>query len=426
MDNDLDKVKKDLSQKWRNRDLSPLVTDATRMQLDRPGDWDPPAGVTSKRKVIDMTIGIPDASSLPKSALLKSAKKVVDVPGDGAYTYGFGMGYTRLRAQLADRYTRRKGLEVDGNWFQLTNGSSGAIDLICRTLINPGDVIISESPTYMGTLRNFRGVLANIHSVPVDKDGLIIEALDRKIRHLKDAGKTIKFIYTISTFQNPTGACLSLERRIELLRLAAEHDILILDDDAYGDLYFDKTPPTALSTLSGGYGVITVGTLSKVLATGLRIGWIHAEPEMAEIMGKMRFAMGLNQISVRLISDYMSDGSLDHHIDEVRKLYARKMHLLCDNLTRYATEHLSFDAPGGGFYLWLKLREGLSAESVWRTAAEEGVSLTRGTSFFPDKNPDTEYLRIAFPWTPLDQLEEGARRLAGACERVALGKGLSA
>jgi 2-aminoadipate transaminase len=423
MNKDLDKIKKDLSGKWRNRDLSTLVNDVTRMQLDRPGDWDPPAGITAKRQLIDMTIGIPDAASLPKSALLESAKRVLDHPGDGAYTYGFGMGYTRLRAQLADRYTRHKGLEVDDGWFQLTNGSSGAIDLICRTLLSPGDVIISESPTYMGTLRNFRGVLADIHSVPVDKDGLIIEALDKKICHLKEVGKAIKFIYTISTFQNPTGACLSLERRIELLRLAAEHDILILDDDAYGDLYFEKKPPTALSTLSGGYGVITVGTLSKVLATGLRIGWIHAEPKLAEIMGKMRFAMGLNQISVRLISDYMSDGSLDRHIDAVRNIYTNKMHILCDRLSVLASEHLSFDAPDGGFYLWLKLREGLSAENVWRTAAEEGVSLTRGTSFFTNKDPDAGYLRIAFPWTPLDQLEEGARRLSIACERVALGKG---
>ncbi len=422
MTTDLDILRQTLSGRWENRDFESLVSTPTRLQLHLPGDWDPPEGIKAKQNPIEMAIGIPDSDTLPKQGFLESAQRVISAPGEAAYIYGFGMGYTKLRAQLADRYTRLKGLPVTEDWFQLTNGSSGAIDLICRTLIDPGDVIITESPTYMGTLRNFRGVLAEIHSVPVDSDGLQIDALKEKILDLSKRGKKIKFIYTISTYQNPTGGCLSLARRIELLKIAAEHDILILDDDAYGDLYFNTPPPPALSALSGGYGVITVGTLSKVLATGLRIGWIHGEPRLTALMGKMRFAMGLNQIMVRLISDYLTDGTLDRHIDTVRKLYAEKMQRLCDSLHYFADDFLEFNPPGGGFYLWLKLKDGLSATQVWRTAAEEGVSLTRGASFFPQGAPDGEYLRIAFPWTPMDQLESGAERLAIACRRVAQGQ----
>jgi 2-aminoadipate transaminase len=423
MATDLDSLQQSLSSRWKDRDFDSLVNTATRLQLNLPGDWDPPAGISPLRKPIEMAIGIPDSGTLPKSSFLASAQRVISAPGEAAYIYGFGMGYTKLRAQLAERYTRKKGLPVTEGWFQLTNGSSGAIDLICRTLIDPGDVIITESPTYMGTLRNFRGLLAEIHSVPVDEDGMRIDALEDMILQLRSRDKKIKFIYTISTYQNPTGTCLPLERRLELLRIAAEHNILILDDDAYGDLYFDTPPPVALSALSGGYGVITVGTLSKVLATGLRIGWIHGEPRLTELMGKMRFAMGLNQVMVRLISDYLADGALDEHIDNVRNLYASKMHRLCDSLTHYADDFLSFRPPGGGFYLWLQLKDGLSATEVWRTAAEEGVSLTRGGSFFPQGAPEAQYLRIAFPWTPLDQLEQGAERLATACRRVAQGQG---
>jgi len=421
---DLATIRKKLATQWQKRDFSNLANTATNSLMNLPGDWDPPAGVIPRQPLIRMAIGIPDAQSLPKQELLETAQAVIRAPGEAAFTYGFGMGYTRLRAQLAERTTRLKGLVVDEDWFQLTNGSAGAIDLICRTLIEPGDVIIAESPTYMGTLKNFRGVLADIHSVPVDKDGLLIDALEHLILKLRKQGKTIKFIYTISTFHNPTGATLALSRRIALLALAARYEILILDDDAYAELYFGDQPPTALSVLSGGYGVITVGTLSKVLATGLRIGWIQAEPAIIQLMGKMRFAMGLNQLVVRMISRYMQDGILDRHIESVRKLYKEKMLRLCDGLTKYARDYVSFHPPEGGFYLWLKLQGNLTAEHVWRTAAEEGVSLTQGTAFFPSRDPAGEHLRIAYPWTPMEDLEEGARRLGLACERVLRGKGL--
>ena len=204
--------------------------------------------------------------------------------------------------------------DLDADWFQLTNGSSGAIDLVCRTLINPGDVIIAESPTYMGTLRNFRGMQADIRAVPVDKDGIDIEVLAQLIDTLEEAGKYIKLIYTISTFQNPTGATLSLARRKALLRLAAGHGILILDDDAYGELHFARSPPQSLLSLSGGHGVITVGTFSKTLATGLRIGWIVGQPSIVALFNNMRFAMGLNQLMVRVIARYMDEGVFDEHV----------------------------------------------------------------------------------------------------------------
>lgn len=372
-----------------------------------------------------MAIGIPDSRTLPKDAFLDSARRTITKPGEAAFIYGFGMGYTKLRAQLAERYSRDRGSQVNEEWFQLSNGSSGGIDLICRTLINPGDVIITESPTYMGTLRNFRGVLAQIESVPMDENGLLTAELEALIVTLKAAGKTIKFIYTISTFQNPTGATLSEQRRIELLRLAAEHGILILDDDAYGELYYDQRPPEPLSALSDGYGVITVGSLSKTLATGLRLGWIHARPELVQLMGKMRFAMGLNQMVVRLISEYMTDGALDEHTKQVRALYHQKMEILTGALENQAGELLSFDRPIGGFYLWVKLRDGLTADAVWRTATQEGVSTTPGTSFFPARiDHSGEHIRIAFPWTPIEDLEEGAARFAAACKRVAEGDGV--
>lgn len=417
-----DDVRRHLGTIWANHDWSALANDATRSLITVRGDWDPPEGIEPKRQLIRMAIGIPDSLTLPKQALEESATRVISKPGEAAFVYGFGMGYPRLRAQLAERYSRDRGHAVDEDSFQLTNGSAGAIDLICRTLIDPGDVIIAESPTYMGTLRNFRGVMADIRSVPMDENGILIDALEDLIRDLRAENKTIKFIYTISTFHNPTGATLSEERRRELLRVAAENHILVLDDDAYGELYFDDRPPTSLSALSGGHGVITVGTFSKILATGLRIGWIHGAPELIALTGKMRFAMGLNQLIVRVISDYMDGGHLDEHADHVRALYEDKMNTLADALLRHGGEFVEFSRPRGGFYLWVNLKGGITADAVWKTAMEEGVMVTPGINFYPARrDPDGEHIRIAFPWTPAEELEEGARRFGLACERVAAG-----
>jgi len=255
-----------------------------------------------------------------------------------------------------------------------------------------------------------------------DENGLRVDQLEALIMKLRQAGKRIKFLYTIATFHNPTGATLTLERRWDLLALAAEHNILILDDDAYGELYFDEPPPPTLLALSGGHGVISVGTLSKVLATGLRVGWIIAEPGMVQMMGKMRFAMGLNQIIVRVISDWMAEGELDRHLARVRSRYRDKLAHLTQALERHVGDALAYRAPEGGFYLWAKLAEGLTAEQVWRIATREGVSLSPGFSFFADKiDPAGEHLRIAFAWTPEEELEEGARRLGRACARAARG-----
>lgn len=331
---------------------------------------------------------------------------------------GWGMPVCASRSQNAQR---TRGLTYTAANYQLANGSAGAIDLICRALIEPGDVILCESPTYMGTLRNFYGVGAVVKAVPMDAGGMDIDALERTIIEVSGCGQTIKFIYIIATFQNPTGATLGVPRREQLLALAAKHKILILDDDAYAEIYFGDAPPPMLAQLSGGEGVLTVGTFSKVLATGLRIGWIAGPAALVELIGTMRFAMGLNQIMVRVIAGYMASGELDEHAKRIRVLYRTRMNRLADALDEHLGNFATFERPEGGFYLWLRLAQGLAAEDVWRAAAEEGVMLTPGVNFFPGRVDVGSHLRIAFPWTPIDQLSEGARRLGRACERAAAG-----
>jgi DNA-binding transcriptional MocR family regulator len=285
-------------------------------------------------------------------------------------------------------------------------------------------VILAEAPAYLGTLRNFRGALADVRSVPMDAEGMRVDALSEAMRDCRRQGARVKLVYTISTFQNPTGRTLSLERRRALLELAASEGVLVLDDDTYGELYYPSEGPgrdavPMLSALADGHGVITVGSFSKVLATGLRVGFVHARPELIELMQRMRFEMGHSPFLLEAIARLGAEGVLDAHLSRMRALYAQKMETLADALDRCAAPYLRFERPEGGFYLWAALAQGLGAAQVWRAAYREGVAVNPGSGFFADGlEPSGEHLRLAFSWTPIERLEEAAQRLSRACERV--------
>ncbi|MCP4622934.1 MAG: PLP-dependent aminotransferase family protein [bacterium] len=415
-------TKERLNRIWLNRDFRDVASLAAKGIIDSPGEWDPPKGVVPRRELMFLSIGEPDTDSLPRDLINNAMRQVMNRKDDSALRYGYGIGYFPIRKYLSERYSRIRGFEVTEDWFWLANGSSSAIDMVVRALIDPGDVIIAEAPTYMGTLKNFRAMMADIHTVPVDSEGLDTDQLAQKVQELRQKGKRVKLVYTISSFQNPAGVTLSRDRKEKLLELAAEEGFLILDDDAYGELYYENQPSIPLSALSEGSGVITVGTFSKIVATGLRIGWIHAHPDFFKTFGRMRFDMGQNQMALRMMGRFLSDGHLEEHVKRVRALYQKKMNIISAAIEKHAGEYLSFKQPQGGFYLWITLADGLTANNVWRTAMEEGVLVSPGFAFFPDRvDKSGEHLRIAFAWTPTDQLEEAVKRIACACRRVQSG-----
>ena len=410
-----------MAARWSARSPKDVANDASTPLFGTAGEWDLPQGVTPKRDLLYLAVGIPDVASLPKEAMAAAAKRTLEKPGDAALRYGFGQGPSGIREWLAERRNRVEGTSVDADWFQLTNGSSGAIDLIVRSLINPGDVIIAECPTYMGTLHNFRGVRADVRYVPMDHNGIDMDALSDLLDDLGREGKTVKLIYTISAFHNPTGWTLSLDRRKRLLELAYQHDVMILDDEAYRDLWFDNPPAQAISALSAGYGVITTGTFSKTVATGIRVGWIHAQPELLALFGRMRFGMGQNQFGLRAFGQFLADGAFEPHLEKVRAIYQHKRDVLHAALTREVSEYLDWELPEGGFYIWAAPKGDIRVEDLWRTSVEEGIAVNPGSGFMPVEALGEERIRIAYPWTPEDQFDEAARRLRLACERVVAG-----
>ena len=303
-----------LSGRWSGRDPLELANRATRALESSAADWSPPPGVEPKAPPVRLGVGMPDAATIPSDDLRSALERALAVPPDGPLRYHFGPGYEPLRELLADRFVRETGMDIDLDWIRLANGSSGAIDLICRCLIEAGDVILAEQPSYMGTLHNFRAVQADVRAVPIDVEGIVIAELERALYEVEAEGKKVKLIYTISSFHNPTAVTLSEQRRREVLALAAAHDALILDDTAYRELWFRDPPPSSLAALADGHGVIMTGTFSKILATGLRVGWILAPPEWIELFGRMRFDMGQSVLIQRMLVEYMAEGRLDGHV----------------------------------------------------------------------------------------------------------------
>ncbi len=414
-------IKDRLSERWSARSPREIANQFSAPLYGTPGEWDLPKDVEPKRDLLYLAVGIPDTASLPRAQLQTAYQSIHNMAGDVALRYGFGQGPSGVRAWLAEQRNQLEQTNVTEDWYQMTNGSSGAIDLIVRSMINPGDIIIAENPTYMGTLHNFRGVGAEIEYVPMDQQGLKTDVLDELLTRLKGEGKTVKLIYTISAFHNPTGVTLSLARREALLEIAYKHDVMILDDEAYRELWYDSPPPRALSAMSDGYGVITTGTFSKTVATGLRVGWIHARPELFGLFSRMRFAMGQNQLGLRAFGEFLGAGAYEPHLDEIRRVYRTKRDAIHAALSREVSDYLDWEVPDGGFYIWARLKPGIDLTELWRTAVHEGIAVNPSTGFSPSEQYFEPCIRIAYPWTPLDQFDEAARRLRLACERVVAG-----
>lgn len=418
---EFEETRRKLAERWQHRSPKAIGNRLSTPLFGGAGEWDLPADITPKKDLLYLAVGIPDVASLPKAQLQAASVKTHSLPGDLALRYGFGPGPNSIRQWLANHRNKLEGTSVNEDWFQMTNGSSGAIDLIVRSIIDPGDIIIAENPTYMGTLHNFRAVGADIRFVSVDRHGMNIAALDTLLTEIKREGKTTKLVYTISAFHNPTGYTLSQERRERLIEVAFKHDVLILDDEAYRELWYDKPPPPALSAMTDGYGVITTGTFSKTVATGIRAGYIHARPEILALFGRMRFAMGQNQLGLRAFGAFLDAGDYEPHLEHIRDVYREKRDVLDRALKKECSEYLDWEFPEGGFYLWASLKQGIKVTPLWRTAVEEGIAINPGTGFSQAGSPPAECIRIAYAWTPIEQFEEAAARLRIACERVVAG-----
>lgn len=451
-----------MTERWAARDLNALMSQRVRkLNTGSVTDWGLPARQPDPgMSPISLAGGIPDDATLPRRGLLAAMARALGLapedvgaaevtgnrapasgsapaggPGDpcgtlpfdrgaqrgaAALSYGGPHGFEPLRAEVARFFARDQDPAIGADHLVLANGAAGAIDLACSALLDPGDVVVTEAPAFSGSLRTIRGHGARLVGVPMDAQGVCVDQLDDTLRRVAAAGTPAKLVYVSPTFHNPTGITMPIARRHELLEVAARHGVLLLEDTAYNELYFgDRLIPT-LGALAQGHFVITAGTFSKVVAPGLRVGWLQARPELLRLLMPARFDMGNSPLLHRMLYEYMISGELEAHVGRMRAVYRDKMCVLAGALRESCGTALQFTEPGGGFFLWLRLDAPLKAQAVQAQALERGVVFPVGRGMFPAEGPapDGEYLRLAYSQAGMDHLRTGAERIA-ACLRSA-------
>jgi 2-aminoadipate transaminase len=366
---------------------------------------------------IMLTGGIPDPASLPIDDLIACNETVLRREGTFALMYGGPQGYPGLREWLARDANKREGLSLGPEHFVLTCGSAGALENICETLLDPGDVAILEQPCYPGTTRLLKSCLPEIAGVGVDDDGIEVDELERTVARVVSESKRPKLLYTIANFQNPAAGTMSLERRKAVVELCRKHDILIVQDDAYGPIGFDTEPQPSLFTLAGGTGAVLLGTFSKTLATGLRVGWIMGEQPLIDAVTRMRFDMGVSPWTSRVLGEFCESGRFEGHVPRVVEIYRRKRDAMLSALDERCSRFARWSSPKGGFFLWLQLSEGIDTDRLRYTANEEGVGYVGGGAFYADGSGGN-FVRLCYSNVAERDIPEAVMRFGRALERA--------
>jgi 2-aminoadipate transaminase len=333
--------------------------------------------------------------------------------GAAAMTYGDPQGYRGLRELVCEKYERFESFSTTPDNIIVANGSGHALSLAFSAFVDPGDVIISESPTFSGSLHTMRRHGPEILDVPVDGEGIVTDAVRERLTALRAQGRRCKLIYTIVNFQNPAGPSQSLRRRHALLELANEFDTLILEDDAYGELRFEGETLPPLFALDRNARVIRAGTLSKILGAGVRLGWLCAPKEMIPAFQGFLFGGGVNPFMSRVATYYLRD-HLTEHIKRLIDIYRAKR----DGMLRGLDETLGgtdavISRPEGGFFIWIRLPSGTDPKRLQELAVEARAQYTPGPAFFP-QGGGHEYIRLAFSYESAEKCYEGARAIGRA------------
>ena len=366
--------------------------------------------VASRPEVVSLAGGMPYVRALPDELVTGALDRVMRDQGPTALQYGSGQGIPALREQILE-IMALEGISGSVDDVVVTTGSQQALDLVTKLFINPGDVILAEAPSYVGAIGVFRSYQADIQHVEMDQDGLVPEALRQAITFLRGQGKTIKFLYTIPNFHNPGGVTLSAERRPEILQICRENQILVLEDNPYGLLSFDKPVPPALRSMDD-EGVIYLGSFSKTFAPGFRVGWALAPHAIREklVLAAEAAILCPSSFSQLAISEYLNEADWMAQIESFRGVYRERRDTMIASLEEHLPE-LTWNVPNGGFYVWVGLPADLDSKAMLPRAVTELVAYTPGTAFFAD-GTGRQNLRLSFCYPTPENIQLGIRRLA--------------
>ncbi len=361
--------------------------------------------------IISLAGGNPDPKSFPIEEMKIIANDIFTNNGMQALQYSITEGYPLLREQIADRLAKKFNSYTENDSLIVMTGGQQGIDLTTKVLCNEHDTVICEDPTFIGALNAFRTYNVNLCGIPMESDGLNIEALE----HALKTEKNVKMIYLIPTFQNPMGSCMSLEKRKAVYELAKKYGVVILEDNPYGELRFEGEDIPTIKSLDTDGIVVYCGSFSKILSPGMRVGFLSVPQEIAAkiVVAKQVTDVHTNIFFQMTVSEYLKRYDLDKHIEGIRALYKEKNQAMRDAIKRYLPENIKTTTPQGGIFLWIDLPESINSQPFSsRLVAEKKVAVVPGSAFLPDETKISNGIRLNYSMPTAEQIDTGILRIS--------------
>lgn len=363
--------------------------------------------LTEMPDIISFAGGLPAPELFPVKEMEQVSMRVLEEDGRSALQYNATDGYLPLREKIAKR-SKKLGFEADAKDILITAGSQQGLDFSAKIFINEGDVIICESPSYLGALSAFKAYQPKFVEIPMDEDGMIIEELEKALA----AYPNTKFIYTIPDFQNPTGRTMSLERRKRLMELATKYAIPVVEDNPYGELRFEGKIMPSLKCFDPNNLVILLGTFSKILAPGMRLGWVIASPEILQKYNVVKQGADLqcSSIAQRQVNMFMEMFDIEAHIEKIIKVYGNRKNIMIETMKKEFPSNVSFTNPDGGLFAWATFPKEIDASELFKKTIEQKVAFVPGEPFYPNGG-NTNHCRLNYSCMSEDKIVEGITRL---------------
>ena len=369
--------------------------------------------ITQIPGMISFAGGLPNPLAFPVDIINECIEKIFHKDINSPLQYGTTEGLTQLRGVLAERMKKNNHINCELHDVLITSGAQQALSLIALCFLDPGDTYLTTTPAYLGAIQAFHAFEANCETIPMNDEGIDTDSLRRNLKRLNRTGVNPKFIYTVPTFQNPSGETMSLNHRKELLDIASEYDFLIIEDDPYSEIIFEgeRIPPIKSFDTKG--RVIYISTFSKILAPGFRLGWTIASKEILDklILTKQAMDLCTNGFSQHIAFEYINGGYLDKHVERIKKLYKRKRDIMLKALKEYLPSNVKWTIPKGGMFIWITLPKSIDTRLMFQKAIIKKVAYVIGEAFYPEGG-NYNSMRLNFSYSEDDQIEEGIKRLA--------------
>jgi 2-aminoadipate transaminase len=367
--------------------------------------------LTARPEVISLAGGLAATEAFPEEVFHRINREIGKTQRAFSLQYGPTEGFDFLKEDIAE-VMAAEGTEIDPVHVLITTGGQQAIDLVTKTFVDPGDIVLAEGPAYAGALSTFATYQTRVVHLPLDEDGLVVEEVERTLDRLEQAGERPKFLYVVPNFSNPGGTTLSLERRRRLVEVAADRQLLVIEDNPYGLLRFEGEPLPTLLSLDRDANVIYLGSFSKIISPGIRMGWIVAPTPIYQklVFGKQATDLCSSPINQLFVHGFVSSGAWLGYVEGLRDLYRSRRDAMLAALREEFPEGSSWTVPGGGFFVWATLPGELDTGDLLVKAIEENVAYVRGDAFFMD-GQGTHSMRLSFSAVPEERIQEGIRRL---------------